>query len=70
MCGIAGFLGQIASPIDCLTDMAQAIVHRGPDHQDYWFDQSFGVGFAHARLSILDLSPAGHQPMHSTRGMK
>lgn len=65
MCGIAGFLGQVASPTDCLTNMAQAIVHRGPDHQGYWFDENFGIGLAHARLSILDLSPAGRQPMQS-----
>lgn len=65
MCGIAGFLGQVLSPVERLTVMAQAIVHRGPDDQGVWFDEGLGVGLAHARLSILDLSPAGHQPMQS-----
>ena len=45
--------------------MVQAINHRGPDNSGNWVDESDGIGFAHARLSILDLSSAGHQPMHS-----
>lgn len=65
MCGIAGFLGQVLSPFERLTTMVKAIVHRGPDDQGIWFDEGLGVGLAHARLSILDLSPAGHQPMQS-----
>ncbi|MBE0472049.1 MAG: asparagine synthase (glutamine-hydrolyzing) [Methyloprofundus sp.] len=65
MCGIVGFLGSLSTPIERLTTMAQKIVHRGPDDQGVWFDECFGVGLAHARLSILDLSLAGHQPMHS-----
>lgn len=65
MCGIVGFLGGLSAPIESLTTMAQAIVHRGPDDRGVWFDEDHGVGLAHARLSILDLSPAGHQPMHS-----
>ncbi|MBE0469910.1 MAG: asparagine synthase (glutamine-hydrolyzing) [Methyloprofundus sp.] len=65
MCGIAGFLGEVSSPFERLTAMAQAIVHRGPDDQGVWFDEGIGIGLAHARLSILDLTPAGHQPMQS-----
>ena len=65
MCGIAGFLGQVLSPVELLRAMAHAIEHRGPDDQGLWVDEVFGVGLAHARLSILDLSPAGHQPMQS-----
>ncbi|NCP72648.1 MAG: asparagine synthase (glutamine-hydrolyzing) [Shewanella sp. CG18_big_fil_WC_8_21_14_2_50_42_11] len=65
MCGIAGFIGQYQSATDCLSQMASAIAHRGPDDQGVWFDEGVGVGLAHARLSILDLSPAGHQPMQS-----
>jgi len=49
-----------------LTSMIATVGHRGPDDQGVWFD---GVcGLAHARLSIIDLSPAGHQPMGSADG--
>lgn len=69
MCGIAGYLGvgnwsriDIASKV--LSQMADTIVTRGPDDCGVWFDEE-GVGLAHRRLSILDLSSAGHQPMAS-----
>lgn len=65
MCGIAGFIGKVLNPSSYLKLMAQSIVYRGPDDQGVWFDEFFGIGLAHARLSILDLSPAGHQPMQS-----
>ena len=45
--------------------MADAISHRGPDDGDVWIDSGAGVALAHRRLSILDLSPTGHQPMQS-----
>ena len=48
--------------------MADAIVHRGPDAGDVWVDAAAGLALAHRRLSILDLSPAGHQPMQSACG--
>jgi len=67
MCGIAGYIGETKNPSDCLTKMAQAINHRGPDSNGLWIDQE-GIGLAHTRLSILDLSTAGHQPMHSVSG--
>jgi asparagine synthase (glutamine-hydrolysing) len=71
MCGFAGFLGQSNSSIDSatvLTAMGDAIRHRGPDDAGIWVGQNSSVGFAHRRLAILDLSPAGHQPMESPTG--
>lgn len=67
MCGIAGYIGEIENPSDCLIKMAHAINHRGPDSNGIWTDQK-EIGLAHSRLSILDLSIAGHQPMHSPSG--
>ena len=65
MCGIAGYVGKTSYPYNCLDEMAKAINHRGPDDRGTWCDEGEGIGLAHARLSILDLSSAGHQPMHS-----
>jgi len=65
LCGIAGFLGSVHKPEELLTNMANAIQHRGPDDKGIWLDQTKEIGLAHTRLSILDLSSAGHQPMHS-----
>jgi len=48
--------------------MAERIAHRGPDDTGVWVDVAAGVALAHLRLSILDLSPAGHQPMASASG--
>lgn len=50
------------------TGMANAIAHRGPDDSGAWADAQSGVAFGHRRLSIVDLSPAGHQPMTSHAG--
>lgn len=63
MCGIAGILnldGQPASPV-ILRRMTDAIAHRGPDGEGYYTDGAMGLG--HRRLAIIDLTPAGHQPM-------
>jgi asparagine synthase (glutamine-hydrolysing) len=65
MCGIAGYLGEIPNSNNLLSEMINEINHRGPDDNGIWFDENAGIGFAHSRLSILDLSSAGHQPMHS-----
>ena len=51
-----------------LTDMTDSIIHRGPDDAGIWYDKSNGIGIGHRRLSILDLSSAGHQPMDSSNG--
>ncbi|MGI8481117.1 MAG: hypothetical protein ACR2MF_03500, partial [Chthoniobacterales bacterium] len=48
--------------------MTSALRHRGPDHQGVWLDDAGIVALGHRRLSILDLSAAGHQPMVSTSG--
>jgi len=61
MCGIAGTSG--AFPPDLLQQMAHAIRHRGPDDEGIELVDDGRVGLVHRRLSIIDLSPAGHQPM-------
>ena len=65
MCGIVGIFGQLNRSItsDTMTRMLCKIRHRGPDNQDFWFDEHIALG--HQRLSILDLSKFGNQPMHS-----
>ncbi|MCL6740391.1 asparagine synthase (glutamine-hydrolyzing) [Sphingomonas sp. RB56-2] len=68
MCGIAGiFSGDGVDPAT-LTLMGGVITHRGPDDHGIWADEEAGIGFAHRRLSVVDLSPMGHQPMHSHSG--
>jgi len=67
MCGLAGFISFESSNLkDSLIRMINTLAHRGPDDQDIWLEA--GVGLAHRRLSILDLSPDGRQPMLSPSG--
>jgi asparagine synthase (glutamine-hydrolysing) len=72
MCGIAGVFtlrvpaGQDMQ--DVVRNMASQIKHRGPDDEGVWIAPDSGVALAHRRLSILDLSAAGHQPMESSCG--
>jgi asparagine synthase (glutamine-hydrolysing) len=70
MCGISGWFLKRGSTRDDsdLHAMANRIVHRGPDDRGYYFDREHGVGLAHNRLSIIDLSAAGRQPMISEDG--
>lgn len=68
MCGIAGLLRQGAIAPAILTAMGSALAHRGPDDQGIWHDDEAGIGLSHRRLSIVDLSPAGHQPMAGAGG--
>ncbi len=66
MCGIAGFLNYRKKDAQSiLHSMVMQLRHRGPDGKGVWLDLDHGVGFAHARLAIQDLSLAGHQPMIS-----
>jgi asparagine synthase (glutamine-hydrolysing) len=68
MCGFAGFLSNLQdSEIanDLLIKMGNTIAHRGPDDQGQWYHSAHGIGLSHRRLAIVDLSPAGHQPMVS-----
>ncbi|MBU0912801.1 MAG: asparagine synthetase B, partial [Gammaproteobacteria bacterium] len=71
MCGFSGFFYRDAFPAKAqsiLNAMGLAIANRGPDSQDVWFDAESGIGLSHRRLAIVDLSPAGHQPMRSATG--
>ncbi|MHB1566957.1 MAG: asparagine synthase (glutamine-hydrolyzing) [Acidiferrobacter sp.] len=69
MCGIAGmFVPAGRVDADVLQRMTTRIAHRGPDDAGYWQDSAAGIGLGHRRLAIVDLSPGGHQPMHSASG--
>ncbi|MFN0111807.1 MAG: asparagine synthase (glutamine-hydrolyzing) [Blastocatellia bacterium] len=71
MCGIAGIYNFQSKPFvlkERLLRMQNAIGHRGPDDMGSFFAEDHRIGLAHTRLSILDLSPAGHQPMVSPDG--
>ena len=73
MCGIAGFLAApgAAAAADLerrARAMGDALAHRGPDDHGVWSHAEAGIALCQRRLSIVDLSPAGHQPMHSGSG--
>jgi len=65
MCGIAGLIHLDREPVSpaVLQRMTDAVAHRGPDGEGQWIEGEVGIG--HRRLAIIDLSPAGHQPMVS-----
>ncbi|MDR5903029.1 asparagine synthase (glutamine-hydrolyzing) [Halomonas icarae] len=72
MCGLTGFLDPAGTSeqaaYHAIGRMTSAITHRGPDSEGHWAEEGAGLVLGHRRLSILDLSPAGHQPMHSACG--
>lgn len=68
MCGIAGIWRRGKACRTDATAMADALIHRGPDDGGDWVDPEAGIALAHRRLSIIDPSPAGRQPMPSPCG--
>lgn len=73
MCGFAGLVnarsGQTADALRAVVQrMADTLVHRGPDDSGVWVDAEAGIALGHRRLSIIDLSQVGHQPMVSSGG--
>ncbi len=73
MCGLTGFwdprgAADAEALAGIVSDMAQALVHRGPDDQGVWIDRGEGIALGHRRLSVIDVSDRGHQPMHSGSG--
>ena len=68
MCGITGFISsQASNPIKIMNNMIGTLFHRGPDNTSIWNDLN-GVNMAHSRLSIIDLSEFGNQPIFSKSG--
>ena len=69
MCGIAGIVDFTSSELQInekiLSDMSDVMYHRGPDSDGQWISPDNKCGFAFRRLAIIDLSPAGNQPMMS-----
>ena len=66
MCGIVGLVSTTPVADRSRLELARdTIVHRGPDSAGVWWSADQRIGFAHRRLAIIDLSPAGHQPMES-----
>ena len=68
MCGIVGYWDKRGANAAVVEDMALRIQHRGPDGAGTWLNETGDLAMAHRRLAIIDLSPAGHQPMISPCG--
>ena len=70
MCGVSGyfFFNNKKNHLESLIDVTNNIVHRGPDHTGFWSSQQDGIYIGHTRLSILDLTEKGNQPMKSICG--
>lgn len=71
MCGIVGFRTNrdFSQLQESLPEATSNLIHRGPDNMGLFFDEEAGVGLGHRRLSVIDLSKAGRQPMSSDDGM-
>lgn len=63
MCGVVGLVDQKGVDKNLLVRMSNTLIHRGPDDAGVWMDDSGVIGLGHRRLSIIDLSQAGRQPM-------
>jgi asparagine synthase (glutamine-hydrolysing) len=68
MCGIVGVWGGLPDVAQVIKRSCHQLYCRGPDDSGTWYDEKTGIAIGHARLAILDLSPAGHQPMISQCG--
>ena len=69
MCGIVGFCGKDKfTDESTLASMRDSLAHRGPNDSGLYIDIEHNVGLAHTRLSIIDLSSLGHQPMSNDSG--
>ena len=66
MCGIAGIISTSKMSRDDIESMTSVLSHRGPDSSGIWISVEGNVQLGHQRLAVLDLSDAGHQPMHSS----
>src|SRR5688572_18330654 len=70
MCGIAGIVNTDRRPVEPanINILNRSLSHRGPDGDDLWQSEDHSIALVHRRLSILDLSHAASQPMHSANG--
>ena len=70
MCGIVGIFGNLRKEDleRSINKMSATLIHRGPDDSGTWVNEESGIAFGHQRLSIVDLSSVGHQPMISPCG--
>ena len=68
MCGIAGLVSNKVNSRTVVRHMCKKMIHRGPDGEDLFFDENTGLTLGHRRLSIVDLSDTGTQPMISHNG--
>ena len=68
MCGINGVISdqKISNLAEIVSSMNEKLIHRGPDGRGVWINEEQNIGLGHTRLSILDLSNLGSQPMHSS----
>ena len=68
MCGINGVISnqKISNLADIISAMNEKLIHRGPDGKGVWINEEQNIGLGHTRLSILDLSSLGSQPMRSS----